>query len=494
MPLQSIQEWPRIEKAAFKTKIDRLQIRLKRLQRTAIELEIPVIILFEGWGASGKGTQINRLILDLDPRHFSVHSILMEKEEEAYRPFLWRFWTKMPARGRMAIFDRSWYRRVHVDRVNKTVPKQSWQNAFNEIAQFERTLADDGTTIIKFFLHISEGEQKKRFRRLEADSATAWRVTKMDWRNHKRYEKFVKVSSEMIERTDVPHARWTIVPADQQRYATLKIFETTIASLQGAIRRKRRRMRSDYKPRSVRLRKVTSSRLDKANMNQALSREDYRDMLRPLQDRIRQLEHRVYQERVPVVILYEGWDAAGKGGNIKRLTQRMDPRGYEVIPIAAPNDIEKRHHYLWRFWNHVPKAGHIAIFDRTWYGRVLVERIEGFASEAEWRRAYREINEFEAQLTAARTVLLKFWLHIDQDEQLRRFKERQAIPDKNWKITEEDWRNRDKWDDYYQAVDEMIFRTSKENTPWTVVEANSKLFARIKVLRTTIAAIEAALG
>ena len=489
----TIDSWQKISKIDYKRQMNLLEPKLKRLQREAIELNIPVVVLFEGWGASGKGTQINRLILELDPRHFSVFSILAEKEEEALRPFLWRYWTKTPARGRMAIFDRSWYRRVHVDRVNKVAPREQWQRAFTEINQFERQLTDDGAIIIKFFLHISKSEQKKRFKALAADNATAWRVTKADWRNHKRYEKFQRVSEEMISRTDFRFARWHVIEANQQRFATLAIFKTMVSTLQRAIRKARRGQLSGVEKRPVRLRKVMRSHLDKTDLSLILPEETYREQLRALQRRIRELEHRVYQKRIPVIILYEGWDAAGKGGNIRRLTQRMDPRGYEVIPIAAPNDIEKRHHYLWRFWNHIPKAGHIAIFDRTWYGRVLVERIEGFADEAEWKRAYREINEFEAQLIAAGTVMVKFWLHIDSDEQLRRFQERQQDPDKQWKITEEDWRNREKWQAYYTAVDEMIYRTSNSQSPWTIIEGNSKYFARIKALQTTIEAIEKAI-
>ena len=190
---------------------------------------------------------------------------------------------------------------------------------------------------------------------------------------------------------------------------------------------------------------------------------------------------------------FEGWDAGGKGGAIKRLTEKMDPRGYAVVPTASPNDIEKAHHYLWRFWNEFPKDGHIAIFDRTWYGRVMVERIEGFATEDEWTRAYKEMNDMELQLAHNGTVILKFWLHIDPDEQERRFNDRMANPEKQWKITDEDWRNRAKWHEYEIAVDDMLLKTSTSYAPWIVVEANSKYYARIKVLETVVHALEEAL-
>ncbi|MBM4035346.1 MAG: phosphate--AMP phosphotransferase, partial [Planctomycetes bacterium] len=235
---------------------------------------------------------------------------------------------------------------------------------------------------------------------------------------------------------------------------------------------------------------LKASILDGVDMSPELDAAAYRKRLKAGQERVRELEYGIYRRRVPVVIVFEGWDAAGKGGNIKRLTQNLDPRGYTVIPISAPNDAEKAHHYLWRFWTQMPKAGHIAIFDRSWYGRLMVERVEGFCSEAEWKRAYREINDMEQHLAHFGTVLLKFWLQVSKDEQLRRFKERQRLVHKQWKITDEDWRNREKWDLYKAAVEEMLFRTSTPYAPWTIVEANCKWFARIKVLDTVIAAIE----
>ena len=233
--------------------------------------------------------------------------------------------------------------------------------------------------------------------------------------------------------------------------------------------------------------------LEQVDLSKKISKEEYKAIVSDFELRLGELQREAKDLHIPIAIVFEGWDAAGKGGNIRRLTQSMDPRGYEVIPIAAPNDIEKSHYYLWRFWMAFPKAGHIAIFDRSWYGRVLVERIEGFCSESEWKRAYREINEIEEHMVNFGTVLVKFWLHIDQKEQLRRFEDRQRIPHKQWKITEEDWRNRKKWDQYKEAVDEMLFRTSTTYAPWTIVEANSKYYARIKALKTVIAAVEAKL-
>ena len=216
----------------------------------------------------------------------------------------------------------------------------------------------------------------------------------------------------------------------------------------------------------------------------------YEKELEELQARLADLHNRIYQKKIPVIITYEGWDAAGKGGNIKRLTAALDPRGFEVHPIASPEPREKNRHYLWRFWNRLPKDGHIAIFDRTWYGRVMVERLEGFCSENDWQRAYNEINEFEKELCDWGAVLVKFWVHIDKDTQLARFTDRQNTPEKQWKITDEDWRNREKWDAYEVAVDEMIQKTSTVFAPWHILESNDKHYARLKALKTVIEEIE----
>lgn len=490
--LEKIDLTKKIEKSKYKTLITDLELRIAALQRQAKELKIPVIIVFEGWDAAGKGTLINRLILSLDPRGFTVYPINPPNEEEKFRSFLWRFWIKTPEKGRMAIFDRSWYGRVLVARVDKLIKKKDWQNAYNEIKSFERQLSDDGTVIIKFFLHIAKSIQKKRFKMLESNQATSWKVTKEDWKHHKQYDLYANAIEEMLAKTDTDFAPWTIVEAHDRRFATIKIFQKAIDAIQEKIdQASAKKTRVKASPKSYdQLDILSSSVLDKADLSINIPREEYEKSLKNCKTRINELEHEVYLGRLPVIIVYEGWDAAGKGGNIKRLVSGMDPRGYEVIPIAAPNDIEKAHHYLWRFWNRIPKAGHIAIFDRSWYGRVMVERIEGFCSEEEWKRAYREINEFEEQLVNFGTILIKFWIHIDSEEQLRRFEDRKINPNKNWKITDEDWRNREKFDLYREAINEMLYRTSTVYAPWTIVESNCKWYARIKALNTVISEIE----
>ena len=490
--LEKVDLTSKTKKAEFESTVPDLELKLGELQRQARDLGIPVTIVFEGWSGSGKGTLINKLLLCFDSRGFTVFTTKPPTEEERFRPFLWRFWTKTPERGRMAIFDRSWYGRFLVERMEETVEEEQWTKAYDEVKSFEKQLIDDGNVIIKFFLHITKGEQKKRLKKLEGNPSTAWRVTESDWKKNKQYERYLQATEEMLVKTDTYYAPWTIVEAQDWRFATLKLYRTVIATLESKIEEvnRARRSRSKANRGAVQLEEIPSSVLEKVDLSLDLKKGDYGKALKKYQSKVRELEHQVYMRRLPVVIVYSGWDAAGKGGNIRRIVQAMDPRGYEVISIAAPNDIEKAHHYLWRFWSRIPKAGHIAIFDRSWYERVMVERVEGFCAEEEWKRAYGEINEFEEQLTNFGTVLVKFWLQIDQDEQLRRFQARQKIPFKQWKITDEDWRNREKWDRYRVAVEEMLFRTSTPYAPWTIVEANSKRYARIKALRTVCEEIE----
>lgn len=469
-----------MDRPEYKAAMSGLEIKAGELQRKAREKGVPVVIVFEGWGAAGKGTQINNLMLMLDPRGFNVNLTKAPNKEELMRPFLWRFWLRLPAAGRIAIFDRSWYRRVLNDRVEKLISKKEYYRAYDEINAFERDLIDDGTIIIKFFLHIGKKEQKKRFKALLANPATAWKVSKNDHKQHRNYSKYVRVIEDMLKKTSTRNAPWTVVEANDHRFASVKILRTLIAAL------------SKPRPRATvpALSGKVPPLLDTIDLSSSLAPEEYETRLKQCQKRLREIENEIYIKRIPVLIVYEGWDASGKGGNIRRLVQALDPRGYEVVPVAAPNDVEKAHHYLWRFWQKVPKAGHITIFDRSWYGRVMVERIEGFCAEAQWKRAYGEIREFEGQLADSGMVIVKFWMHIDKDEQLRRFKQRQTTPYKTWKITDEDWRNREKWDVYKKAVEEMIFRTSTKTAPWTVVEANCKLFARIKTMQTVIKAVE----
>ena len=510
--LEKVDLTKKVSKEEYKAKMPQLEARLGRLQRECKSLGIPVLIVFEGFGAAGKGLQIGRLIQSMDPRGFEVHTIKNETEEERMHPFMWRFWTKTPARGRIAVFDGSWYRRVLIDRFEKRTKNKELPAVFHSINSFEEQLADDGNLIIKLFLDIDRKEQKKRFEKLEKNKETAWRVSQGDRERNARYDEYAAMMEDMLFQTDTDYAPWTIIESMDRRFATLKIYTTVIKAMADQIEKVQRQkekkaagrdekaedrqasedglIREIAKAADDEMRELQVSILSKVDLTLSYTREEYKEKLDGLQKKIQKLHGELYRRRIPVVLGFEGWDAGGKGGAIKRLTEKMDARGYVVNPTASPNDIEKAHHYLWRFWRAMPKDGHVAIFDRTWYGRVMVERIEGFCTTEEWKRAYKEINDMEKDLYDAGAIVIKFWMHIDKDEQERRFKERQENPEKQWKITDEDWRNREKWDQYEDAVNEMLMRTSTDYAPWVVVEGNDKYYARVKVLQTVVDAIE----
>ena len=504
--LEQIDLSKKMDQKEYRKQTEVLGVKMAFLQRECKNLKIPVMIVFEGFGASGKGSMINQLIRPLDPRGFYVYAINGESEDEQMHPFLWRFWTKIPQKGRIAIFDRSWYRRVLVDRFDGITTEAQLAHAYEEINTFEETLSDDGTVIIKFFLDITKKEQKKRFDKLMESKDTAWRVTKADLKKNEKYDQYQEMIEEMLQRTDTEYAPWTIVEATDRRYATVKIYTVITQMLTAGIDNRRREIARETAAEVIREAEKEASEnrslidgatkgfqesvLAKVDLSLYCDRKTYQKKLKEYQKKIEKLHGELYQKRIPVVIGFEGWDAAGKGGAIKRLTEKMDARGYVVNPTAAPNDLEKAHHYLWRFWKNMPKDGHIAIFDRTWYGRVMVERIEGFCTQEEWKRAYKEINDMEKDLADAGAVVLKFWMQIDKKEQEKRFRQRQENPEKQWKITEEDWRNREKWEQYEEAVNEMLIRTSTEYAPWIVVEGNDKYYARLKVLETVIDALE----
>jgi polyphosphate kinase 2 (PPK2 family) len=485
----------KLSKKIYRETFPELEARLGACQRAAREAGVPVIVVFEGLDAAGKGSLINRMSQALDPRGFTVHPINAPNEMERYYPWMWRYRSIVPPDGKIAVFDRSWYGRVLVERIEERISRRQWDEAYEDIQQFERQLANAGRVIVKFWLHIEKKEQEKRFRKIAKDPVLAWKVGKQEWRHHKKYDAWIEAVEEMLQRTSAAHAPWTVVEATDGRFARVKVFETVIEAIQQELRRRAAAPKANPEP--MPKPEVSPTRehtiLDRVDTSLSMEREEYEEELDKLQKRIFQLEHEIYIARIPAVLVYEGWDAAGKGGNIKRLTRGLDPRGYEVVPIGAPTTLEKSHHYLWRFWNKVPKAGHITIFDRSWYGRVMVERVEGFCAEEEWRRAYREINEFEKQLAEFGTAIIKFWLHIDQEEQLRRFEARQQTPEKAWKITDEDWRNREKYEQYRVSVVEMLQRTSTTYAPWTILEANCKLYARVKALRTVAETLEDAL-
>ena len=465
---------------------------LAYLQRKCRELGIPVLVVVEGLSAAGKGTIINQMIQPMDPRGFKVSCIASPNRDEQLRPFLWRFWRRTPSADRMAIFDRSWYRNLLDSEIANQLSSSDLKKAYADVRAFERQLKDGGTVILKFFLEISKKEQAARLAALQENPATAWRVSDAVLQRHARYHDYVKAVDRMFSETDLPgDSPWLKIPSENVRVATSLVLGHLVDVLTACAKTRKKGGPSQVVKKPEGLPSFAEApSLKKTDVSLSLSKSEYLKRLESRQARIQELHHELYRLRIPLVIVYEGWDASGKGGNIRRLTEKMDPRGYEVIPVSAPNDVEKAHHYLWRFWTEFPKAGHVTIFDRSWYGRVLVERVEGFCTQTDWKQAYNEINEMEDNFRHFGSIVLKFWVHIDKNEQLKRFKAREENPHKRWKLHEEDWRNREKWDLYEEAAEEMFLRTHAPKSPWTIIEGNCKRYARIKALDVVIEAIE----
>ncbi len=482
-----------LSKEDYRDQIEDLMRQLRALQQACWEQRQPFIVVLEGWAAAGKGALVQKMVNYMDPRGFVVHPILAPNPQEQQYPWLRRFWLRLPPQGSFGIFYHSWYTHVLEDRLFGRLPPAQGPEAMAQINAFERQLVDDGLAIAKFYLHLSRKELKKRLKQAAADELTAWRVRPEDWQQHQNYKRYTALAEEMLLHTSTGVAPWVLVEGDCQRWAQLKVLSQLVARLTETLDRRAVQQPAPVLPPQAQLLPTEPDYLARVDLGAQLTRSEYKERLRAAQIALLKLQRSIHEQRISVLLLFEGWDAAGKGGAIKRLTDCLDPRSYKVQAYAAPTDEEKQHHYLWRFWRRLPPAGEIGIFDRTWYGRVLVERVEGFASGIEWRRAYREINEFEAQLVADNFVLVKFWLHISPEEQLRRFEQRQQDPFKQHKLTEEDWRNRERWPLYAVAVNQAIARTSTPAAPWTIVPGDDKYFARVFVLEATIQAIEAKL-
>jgi len=483
----------KIDKATYEAEVPKLREALLDAQmELAKQAKFPVIILIGGVDGAGRGETVNLLNEWMDPRFLQTHGMGEPSDEELDRPMMWRFWRALPPKGRIGIFLGSWYTWPILNRVRGITKNADLDQSLERAKRLEKMLVDEGALVLKFWMHLSKEKQKKRLQSLEKDPKTRWRVTKRDWEHYNQYDKFRVVSERVIRHTSTAVAPWTIVEGYDPRYRSLTVGKIILDAIQ------KRLKQIDKKPAAITAPPPIPS-IDQKNvlkmldLKQKLDKKQYETELEKYQGKLALLTRSPKFAKITVLALFEGNDAAGKGGAIRRITGALDARQYNIVPIAAPTEEERAQPYLWRFWRHIPRRGRFIIFDRSWYGRVLVERIEKFCSEADWMRAYSEINDFETQLDRHDIVVVKFWLAISKDEQLRRFKEREKIGFKRFKITEEDWRNREKWDDYERAVCDMVDRTSTEIAPWTLVEANDKNFARIKILKTLCQRIEEAL-
>ena len=483
----------KIDKETYKKEEAKLRESLLNAQYDLKENgTFPVLILIAGVEGAGKGETVNLLNEWMDPRHISTAAFPDPSDEEKERPVMWRYWRALPPKGKIGVLFGAWHTKPVIARVRGRMGKGDFARAIDEILRFEHMLADEGVLLLKYWFHLSKDQQKRRLRELEKDRRTRWRVTEQEWKYFKKYDDFVTVCEPFLRQTSTGEAPWIVVPGADARYRSLTFGKHLLKAMRERLDDKAPKQLPDRNPPLL-------PSLDRVNviralkLSQPMSEKEYDRKLDKWQGHLNELSRDPRFRKRAVVAGFEGNDAAGKGGAIRRVTQALDARAYDNVSIAAPAQEERAQPYLWRFWRHIPRHGRFTIFDRSWYGRVLVERIEGFCTEADWMRAYAEINDFEKQLADAGIVVVKFWLATSKEEQLRRFQEREKVAFKRFKITEEDWRNRKKWSAYEQAVCDMVDRTSTAVAPWTLVEANNKQFARIKVLRTLTEAIEAAL-
>lgn len=484
----------RVSKQQYEREIAELRTRLLDVQQRLEAAALPVIILIAGVDVAGKGDVINKLNEWFDPRYMRTHAFSQPSDEERERPHHWRYWMSLPPRGRIGIYAIGWYGPPMADRVYDRTGNAELDAELVHINRLEKELADDGALIIKCWLHLSKKQQEKLIHKLEKNPETRWQVSETDKKHLKLYKKFIGIAERVLRETSTPEAPWLLINGYDPHYRRLTVAKHLVEAI--ASRLEARANGASVPPPTPKatLLQAGKSLLSSLNLAQQLSKAQYQEELASCQGLISQLTRSARLKKKSTIMVFEGWDAAGKGGVIRRITQAMDARNYRVIPVSAPSDEEKSHHYLWRFWRHLPRDGNVTIYDRSWYGRVLVERVENLATPEQWTRAYSEINDFEEELTDHGIILLKYWMHISKEEQSKRFKQRAQTSYKRYKITEEDYRNREKWEDYEIAVNEMITRTSTEYAPWRLIEAENKYYGRIRVFKLLCEAYERALA
>jgi polyphosphate:AMP phosphotransferase len=484
----------RMAKRVYQARADVLRPQLVQLQLGLKQVPFKVLLIIAGPEGAGRGSLLNTLAEWLDPRGVETFSWHPPTDNELAHPHQWRFWRSLPGIGRIGLYAGSWYTEtLREEARNRRALKQVVEEA-DRIRDFEQLLVGGGTLIVKVWLHLSKEAQGRRLRTLRADPATAWRVSEEDWHHHRVYDRLDRTARLIRQKTDRPGARWTIIDAEDERARDLAVGRLLLTRFRQQQQRLARLAKIKVPVKQKPLRPAGLKRLHALPLDQDLTAKDYDTLREKWLGRLNRSVHAALSAGRSIVFVFEGWDAAGKGGAIRRLTSAIDPRDYSVIPVAKPTAEEKHAHYLWRFWRDLPRNGRMAVFDRSWYGRVLVERVEGFCREDEWRGAFAEINDFERQLTEHGTIVLKYWLHVSHEEQLRRFREREATPHKRHKMNDEDWRNRRQRAAYEIAVGDMLALTDKGNAPWQLVPADNKRYARLEVLRSASRQIEAALG
>jgi len=482
----------KIGKAQYKSAVGDLRAALLAAQYALLEgRKIPVVVLISGQDGAGKRETINLLYEWMDPRFLSTLAFAEPNDDERDRPTMWRYWRALPPKGRIGIFAGSWYSSPIRERLEGSLSASALEARIGQINRFEAMLVNEGGVVLKLWFHLTKDAQRRRLKSLERHPHTAWRVSKWNWDRLKTYGQLQDVAGHVLRMTNTVSAPWTLIEAANDRYRALKVGRCLLDALLAALARTRNpapavapSMQFNIDGRTI---------LSELDLGLKLTKADYASELARWQGRLSELVRDPRFRGRSVVCAFEGADAAGKGGAIRRIGAALDARDYQIVAVGAPTEEERAQPYLWRFWRHLPRRGRFVIFDRTWSGRVLVERIEGYCSDDDWLRAYSEINDFEHELHDAGVIVVKFWLQVSQDEQLARFHERQNVAFKRYKLTEEDWRNREKWDAYQVAICDMVARTSTGAAPWTLVEANDKAYARVKVLRVLCQRIAAEL-
>ena len=482
----------RIEKAEFKKEEPRIRAELLEIQRKLSGSPHSVIVIISGVEGAGKEETVNLLMEWMDSRGIEVHAPWDVTDEERERPHMWRFWRMLPPKGKIGVLFGSWYTLPIIERTYGRMAEAPFELEMQRIIEFEQMLTREGVVLVKFWMHLGKEVQRRRLHKLRKNPDTAWRVNKLTWKFFKKYDDFVNATEEALRRSSTGHAPWTIIEAEDDRYRSLTVTRTILKAIGDALASDKQKPPKPGKPPLPVPEAFNIIR--NLDLSQKLSDVRYKKEILALHAEVAVLTRQLRPAGRSMLLLFEGPDAAGKGGTIRRLTEAMDARNYQVVSVAAPTDEEQARPYLWRFWRHLPRLGRVIIFDRSWYGRVLVERIEGFAQPEEWQRAFAEINAFEKDLTDFGMIVLKFWLSISAEEQLRRFKDREVTPFKQYKLTEEDWRNRAKWNAYEAAACDMVQRTSTTPAPWVLVESVDKNWARVKVLKSVCKALHTALG
>jgi polyphosphate:AMP phosphotransferase len=471
----------KVSKEHYKAAVPDIRVGLVNAQYDLRNADFPVMIWIAGDDRIASNQMVNRLNEWLDTRFVSTRVFAEQSQEEAERPTLWRLWRALPPKGQCAIFAGGLMRAATM-RASGEMSEEQFSKWLRHVAAMQSGLVADGALVLKFFLHTPEEKQRKKLKKAEKDPETGWWIDQRDWAALEKMSPTLPIAERILRETSAPGAPWTIVESTDSRYRDLTVARTILAAITARLAQKPGSGPSVAQSVFGDL-EAEATVLSGVDLTQELDKQTYRKELARQQSKLYKLSIEARSRGISTVLAFEGWDAAGKGGVIRRVTQSLEAGDYRVIPVAAPTAEENRYPYLWRFWQHLPPAGRFAIFDRTWYGRVLVERIEGFADPAEWQRAYDEINDFEAQMVERGYFVAKFWLHISPEEQLARFQAREETPYKQHKITEEDYRNRERWDEYVKAIDQMVLRTTTQGAQWHVIPANNKYFARVAVLK-----------